>query len=458
MSSQGGDLLAAFRDYTLSGPLSLQSRLAEPLSETPGFFSWGEDIVLYGHVSPRCKPRATPNGGNDCKNLFTVQDNCLVMPFDPGELITNLHFETYAKPNVSKSGGVPSRKSALRHLYYLLRPFLPVGVRKHLQRSALRGWEKISFPSWPVDTTVERLIERLFFFILNALEVEEWPFIWFWPEGYKAACILTHDVETQRGRDFCSHLMALEQGLGWRSSFEIVPEQRYDSPPEFLEGIRRNGCEICIHGLNHDGHLFDSEAIFRERVIKINEYAIAFGAQGFRSPVMYRNPQWFPALEFAYDMSMPNVGHLDPQPGGCCTVMPYFIGDLVELPLTTIQDYSLFHILGQYSLDLWKQQIDLITERNGLVSFIIHPDYMVEPKALRVYESLLNYLNQVSGNRALWKALPNEVASWWRQRSKMELRQENGRWVISGDYSERARIAYARLEGNRVSYGVDSYQ
>jgi peptidoglycan/xylan/chitin deacetylase (PgdA/CDA1 family) len=380
------------------------------------------------------------------------------MPFDPGELITNLRFETYARPDLSNNGGRRSLKSALRRPYYLLRPFLPVGVRKHLQRSALRDWDKIPFPSWPVDTTVERFIERLYLFILQALGVEEWPFIWFWPEGYQAACILTHDVETQQGRDFCSNLMALEQSLGWHSSFEIVPEQRYDSPPEFLDGIRGNGCEICIHGLNHDGHLFDSETIFRERAVKINKYATDFEARGFRSPVMYRNPQWFAALEFEYDMSMPNVGHLDPQRGGCCTVMPYFIGDLVELPLTTIQDYSLFHILGQYSLDLWKQQIALITERNGLVSFIIHPDYMIEPKALKVYESLLNYLNQVSGDRTLWKALPKEVASWWRQRSKMELRQENGRWVISGDHSERARIAYARIEGNRVTYRLTPYQ
>ena len=59
-------------------------------------------------------------------------------------------------------------------------------------------------------------------------------------------------------------------------------------------------------------------------------------------------------------MSVPNVAHLEPQRGGCCTVMPYFIGDILELPLTTTQDYSLFHILGDYSIALWKQQIELI--------------------------------------------------------------------------------------------------
>ena len=75
-------------------------------------------------------------------------------------------------------------------------------------------------------------------------------------------------------------------------------------------------------------------------------------------------------------MSVPNVGHLDPQPGGCCTVMPFYIGNILELPLTTVQDYSLFNILRTYSMDLWQEQIDLISKGHGLMSFNVHPDYL----------------------------------------------------------------------------------
>ena len=64
---------------------------------------------------------------------------------------------------------------------------------------------------------------------------------------------------------------------------------------------------------------------------------------------MYREQGWFDAFEFSYDMSVPNAAHLEPQRGGCCTVMPYFVGDILELPLTTAQDYTLFHILNDYS-------------------------------------------------------------------------------------------------------------
>ena len=110
--------------------------------------------------------------------------------------------------------------------------------------------------------------------------------------------------------------------------------------------------------------------------------------------MLYRDLDWFGALEFSYDMSVPNVAHLDPQRGGCCTVLPYFVGDLLEIPVTTTQDYMLFHLLGDYSLDLWKAQIREILEKNGLVSFIVHPDYVVEQKAMHVYRDLLSYLRR----------------------------------------------------------------
>ena len=40
------------------------------------------------------------------------------------------------------------------------------------------------------------------------------------------------------------------------------------------------------------------------------------GSRGFRSGAMYRRQDWFADLEFSYDMSIPNVAHLEPQRGG----------------------------------------------------------------------------------------------------------------------------------------------
>jgi hypothetical protein len=369
------------------------------------------------------------------------------------EVIDDLRLERYTDHSFC-GAGQNRTKSLTRNIYYLLRPLFPVSFRKHLQRIALKGWEKKQFPAWPVDFTAEDIFEEAFRYLLKELNLSEIPFIWYWPDGYSACCMMTHDVETRAGRDFCETMMRMEAGYDLCSSFELVPEKRYEVPPVFIDQIREHGCEVCVHGLNHDGNLFGSKEVFFERARKINEYVEKWEALGFRSPVLYRNLDWFYALKVAYDMSVPNVGRLDPQPGGCCTVMPYFIGNILELPLTTIQDYPLYHILKQRSLDLWKQQAEKILKRNGVVSFIIHPDYATARWSKYLYESLLEYLAGLRAGRGLWIALPRAINAWWRDRQSMELVNENGQWCIHGPQANRAKIAYASLEQGRIVYAI----
>jgi hypothetical protein len=179
---------------------------------------------------------------------------------------------------------------------------------------------------------------------------------------------------------------------------------------------------------------------------------VRFQSKGFRAGALYRNQEWFDAFRFSYDMSVPNVGHLDPQPGGCCTVMPYFVGDVLELPVTTIQDYSLFNVLETYSLDLWSAQIDQIMQQHGLISFIVHPDYLGKPEANAAYTGLLYKLATLRAEAELWIALPGEVDEWWRQRNQMTLVPDEDEWKIEGHGAEKARVAYATLKNDRVTY------
>ena len=178
--------------------------------------------------------------------------------------------------------------------------------------------------------------------------------------------------------------------------------------------------------MNHDGLLFSDRNLFLARAERINAYGEQFGASGFRAGVLYHNLDWYDGLNFSYDMSVPSVGNLEPQRGGCCSVMPYFIGRILELPVTTTQDYTLFHILRQYSADLWKGQVARIMERHGLASFIIHPDYLLEARALDTYRSLLGHLADLREQGKLWIALPGEVDQWWRARSQMKLVYKGG--------------------------------
>ncbi len=263
---------------------------------------------------------------------------------------------------------------------------------------------------------------------------------------------MTHDVETSAGRDFTFKLIDLDDSYGIKASFQVIPELRYEVPDEYVREIRSRECEFNIHDLNHDGHLYLEREEFVRRAAGINDYAHRYNSRGFRAGSMYRKQEWYDVFEFSYDMSVPNVAHLEPLRGGCCTVMPYFIGKIVELPLTTAQDYSLFHILNDYSTNLWKQQLALIRERNGLMSFLTHPDYLIERRARNVYESLLDYLRQMVAREKIWAALPRDVDRWWRARSLMRLVSRGDEWEIVGPETERARLAYAVLDGGRLVY------
>lgn len=430
------------------GMLSISA--CESLPERPEYFRLGDGLTLFGHCWKSAAVAGT--GLHNALPDVRCEDSSCTLPFDPDEIASNLLCERYLLSR-SKSRWM---EEIFRPFYYLLRPFLPVALRKHLQRRALRGRERRQFPSWPVDRTVDRLHEELLKLALKASGATEIPFIWFWPEGHRACVLMTHDVETQSGLDACSALMNLDDSYGIPSSFQLIPRSRYQVTDAVLTRFRQRGFEINVHDWNHDGSLFRSHDTFIDRAQKINQCANEWKTGGFRSGALYRNSEWIRALSVSYDMSVPNAAHLEPQSGGCCTLFPWFNGRILEIPVTMTQDYALFHFLNRYSIDLWKLQLQTAFENNGTACFIVHPDYIQDSRAHRVYEDLLGYLRSLNTQHDLWMTQPAEVDCWWRQRSQMSLTKESGLWEVSGPGSERARVAFARLEGDKLVYTIDA--
>src|SRR5260370_23536550 len=104
---------------------------------------------------------------------------------------------------------------------------MAVWVGKHLQGVYFRGRNSIPFPHWPVDRSVENIFEQLLGLSLKSSQVTRIPFVWFWPEGARSCTMLTHDVETSAGVDFCPKLMDVNDSFGIKSSFQMVPEPRH---------------------------------------------------------------------------------------------------------------------------------------------------------------------------------------------------------------------------------------
>ncbi len=437
--------------YRLPSDLQICFFQHQQMSGAPGFFRFGSEGVCYGRCESGQTAKTASSYLYDALADAQVEDHCVRLPFEPAEVIDNLRKEHYAGPSASGRNGLTGN-ALVRKAYYGFRDLLPSPARRRFQRIYLRGWRKLPFPKWPVDSTVDTLHAHLLRLSMNATGVERVPFIWFWPDGAPSCLVMTHDVETAVGVGFVSNLMDMDDAHGIKSSFQVVPVGRYKITDDFVQEIRRRGFELNVHDLKHDGSLFEDHAQFLLQAQKINEYVRNFQSLGFRSGAMYRNQEWFQALDISYDMSVPNVAHLEPQRGGCCTVMPYRIGKILELPLTMTQDYSLFHMLGDYSIDLWKRECDQILGRNGLISFIVHPDYVVEERARKVYLSLLGYLSGLIADHKVWTALPRDVDRWWRNRNQMELVRDGDRWRIEGPDKDRARVAYAIQQGDQLIY------
>jgi len=425
-------------DFTLSGELSDDS----------GYFRFGQDAICYGQSCSGSRAKLLTSELYDALADVTVNGSA-ALPFDPTQVVENLRLERYVRDSRGAS------KAILQNAYYLVRSMMSPALRKRVQRTYFKGWEKQRFPNWPVDWTVESILETLLVLSLKARSLDRIPFIWFWPDGAPSCAVVTHDIETLAGRDFCSTLMDIDDSFAIKSAFQIIPEERYPVLGSFLDEMRGRGFEINVHDSNHDGYLFKNREEFLRRAQRINQYGRDFGALGFRSGILYRNEEWYEALDFAYDMSIPNVAHLDPQRGGCCTVMPFFIDKLLELPTTATQDYTLFNILNDYSIDLWKRQVAFITEKHGLANFIVHPDYVVEKRAQRTYKELLEYLVLLRSDGKIWVALPREVDHWWRQRRQMRLVRSGDKWRVEGPGQDKALIAYASLANDRLVYTLE---
>jgi hypothetical protein len=426
----------------------LAFRVTHELPAEPAYFEFGANVRCYGRFQ---RESGRLESGSSLPNLLAecrASGPALELPFDPTEVIDNLRLERYPQ------GQLRAYENVLKKIYYEVRPLTNRGLRKRIQKFYAGDWKNIPFPSWPVDTTVEAICEKLLLQSMSAQRVAKVPFIWFWPRGADGCVVMTHDVETQAGRDFSLELADLDRSFDIHAAFQVIPEDRYEVPDSFLDSLRQRNCEIGVHDLNHDGKLYDDRKEFLKRIQRINNYGRQYKAKGFRSAVLYRNFEWYDRLDFSFDMSAPNVAHLDPQRGGCCTVFPYFIGNVLELPVTTTQDYTLFHLLEERSIDLWKQQTERILEKNGLVSFIVHPDYILEPDTRQVYEHLLGYLAHLKAQRQLWFALPGEVNSWWRARSEMSVVQDGNSWKVTGTGSERAVLAYAKNVNGKLEFEI----
>jgi peptidoglycan/xylan/chitin deacetylase (PgdA/CDA1 family) len=324
--------------------------------------------------------------------------------------------------------------------YYAIKPLLPRAAQMAMRRLYARRQAGQEFPRWPIEPIlVEHQRAELRRQIAEA-GGEAVSFLHHWPDAMRAAVVLTHDVEGPAGIEKIPQIREMERRHGFVSAWYFVAED-YPIPAGLFDGLKADGCEVGLHGIHHDGKLFTDRDAFESNLPAIHRYLKAWDVVGFRSPATHRNADWMPELGCLYDSSFSDSSPFEPQRGGCCSILPYFLDDLVELPMTLLMDHTLWEVLREDSPRTWIDKARWVIDNHGLVNLLVHPDYVTTPERARCYEEFLAFLASEDG---LWHTLPRVVAGWWRERARLERGQDTAPVQVDGEQlrptTARARV------------------
>lgn len=285
---------------------------------------------------------------------------------------------------------------------------------RDLFMSGLEGREDLTFfDKLPLDALRFILVEAIENLSEKKLHKKRW-------NGKRYACIITHDVDTQKGLQKAKHLKKLEEKYNVPSAW-YIPSKRCKLNLETIKELANYG-EIGVHGTKHDGKLAQlpkQKLIERLHEAKQTlEKIINRSVKGFRAPLLQHRLEIFQALcktEYLYDTSIPTWEPKHPdtmRPHGIGTMHPINISGVVEIPVTLPQDHQMIHVLGmspRQTVETWVKLMKKSEGMGGLCVFLTHPDYeLARSENLNRYEDLLN---AVTGNSEAYITLPTEAVS-----------------------------------------------
>ena len=161
--------------------------------------------------------------------------------------------------------------------------------------------------------------------------------------------------------------------LGFRSSFNFVPEGEYDTPSSLRSFLADHGFEVGVHDLHHDGTLYRSKAEFSAAAKCINEHLRALA--GGRIQIRVYVPQ--PRMAKRTQRAVRRLEHSTPTPSSLSQtagpIFPFWVGrsDKRRLRRTAIyaaSGFNPFPGLGPETNDIWKRKLDWVARHGGMAS------------------------------------------------------------------------------------------
>ena len=130
-TAQRGDANRTFVDYYRCPAEFASLGAQDGLGTRDGYFRFG-DVVAFGRFVGAGPAEFATDRLADVFDAVTISAGRPWLPFNFSEVVTNLREERYRQNGSAVLQRTTNSKAAQR-LYYLLRPLMRVGVRKHLQ-------------------------------------------------------------------------------------------------------------------------------------------------------------------------------------------------------------------------------------------------------------------------------------------------------------------------------------
>jgi hypothetical protein len=250
----------------------------------------------------------------------------------------------------------------------------------------------------------------------------------YWPQGKRAAFAYSADTERAQMATVVPALLAIFDALGLQrfGTFFIVGQAGGDpgtegavEHPQVVSQILSAGAELAGHG---DVHLrFQNQDLPTQRarlqaMRGLIEPLMGAAAPllGFRGPALAVDRNTWRALAaegLVYDSSDQDVWSE--------WSLPWFTGEVWELPPSSLMDYRLMVEMGLSGAEwevLLRDKLAFIASRRGLFNWITHP-WVIENELPRV-EAMLR---DARDRGDLWLARLDDILEWWLRREDLRV-------------------------------------
>lgn len=248
-------------------------------------------------------------------------------------------------------------------------------------------------------------------------------------KGKNSCYVVTHDVDTQQGLAHAGPIKKMEERYDIESVW-YVPMRHYSLDSGMIKDLANHG-EVGVHGAQHSGNLVSlpSQKLYqlfceaKQLLGKISGSSV----EGFRSPLLQHNSTILEQLkkaDYSYDTSVPTWEPKHPQtmtPFGIGTVFPLVLNNLVEIPVSTVQDHQLLYVLGLTAKETvaeWFSLMTIIKEIGGCSVLLSHPEYeLLDKTHISLYEEVLNF---IASDKQAWIGTATQLANETEKRVNTE--------------------------------------